>query len=50
MSVLIKEYSLKSQIDRVRMVNYSGVRLSKSIDLVSTSPFFLKYSRIIPGG
>ena len=29
---------------------YSGVKFSKSIDLVSISPFFLRYSRMMPGG
>ena len=29
---------------------YSGVKLRRSIDLVSISPFLRRYSRIIPGG
>jgi hypothetical protein len=37
-------------IGSVLMVGYSGERLSKSMDLVSTSPLFLTYSSNIPGG
>ena len=29
---------------------YSVVRLSKSMDLVSTSPLLRRYSRMMPGG
>jgi len=29
---------------------YPGVKLSKSIDLVSISPLRFRYSRIMPGG
>ena len=32
------------------ILTYSSVRLSRSMDLVSTSPLLRKYSRMIPGG
>lgn len=35
---------------REKSQGYSGVRFSRSIDLVSISWFLRRYSRIIPGG
>ena len=47
-------WSMRRSISVLKTINtswdYSGVRFKRSIDLVSTSPLFLKYSKIMPGG
>lgn len=48
--ILHISFKILKKLDMRAWWTYSGVRLSRSIDLVSTSPFFLKYSRMIPGG
>lgn len=41
-----------AKLEKLEMgwVTYVGVRLRRSMDLVSISPLLLRYSRIMPGG